>query len=153
MPLRSICQITFDQVDIERAATYAAEDADVTLRVHHVLHPRFANEPGLSRIYHDIEMPARQVIWQIERNEILVDADVLSKQSHEMGQKIMALETQAYELAGQPFNLASPKQLGDILFTKLGLPVKKKTASGGPSTDEEVLTELALDYPLSKYSL
>ncbi len=146
-------QITFDQVDIERAATYAAEDADVTLRVHHVLHPRFANEPGLSRIYHDIEMPARQVIWQIERNGILVDADVLSKQSHEMGQKIMALETQAYELAGQPFNLASPKQLGDILFNKLGLPVKKKTASGGPSTDEEVLTELALDYPLPKLLL
>ena len=146
-------QITFDQVDIERAATYAAEDADVTLRVHHVLHPRFTNEPGLSRIYHDIEMPARQVIWQIERNGILVDADVLSKQSHEMGQKIMALETQAYELAGQPFNLASPKQLGDILFNKLGLPVKKKTASGGPSTDEEVLTELALDYPLPKLLL
>ncbi|HRF31634.1 MAG TPA: DNA polymerase I, partial [Azonexus sp.] len=146
-------QISFDQVDIERAATYAAEDADVTLRVHHVLHPRFTNEPGLSRIYHDIEMPARQVIWQIERNGILVDADVLSKQSHEMGQKIMALETQAYELAGQPFNLASPKQLGDILFNKLGLPVKKKTASGGPSTDEEVLTELALDYPLPKLLL
>jgi len=146
-------QITFDQVDIERAATYAAEDADVTLRVHHVLHPRFANEPGLSRIYHDIEMPARQVIWQIERNGILVDADVLARQSHEMGQKIMALETQAYELAGQPFNLASPKQLGDILFNKLGLPVKKKTASGAPSTDEEVLTELALDYPLPKLLL
>jgi DNA polymerase-1 len=146
-------QIGFDQVDIERAAIYSAEDADVTLRVHHVLHPQFAGEPGLSRIYHDIEMPARQVIWQIERNGILVDADVLSKQSHEMGQKIMALETQAYELAGQPFNLASPKQLGDILFTKLGLPVKKKTASGGPSTDEEVLTELALDYPLPKLLL
>jgi len=146
-------QISFDQVDIERAATYAAEDADVTLRVHDVLHPQFASEPGLSRIYHDIEMPARQVIWQIERNGILVDADVLSRQSHEMGQKIMALETQAYELAGQPFNLASPKQLGDILFTKLGLPVKKKTASGGPSTDEEVLSELALDYPLPKLLL
>ncbi|WP_295006029.1 DNA polymerase I [uncultured Dechloromonas sp.] len=146
-------QIGFDQVDIERAAIYAAEDADVTLRVHDVLHPQFASEPGLSRIYHDIEMPARQVIWRIERNGILVDADVLSRQSHEMGQKIMALETQAYELAGQPFNLASPKQLGEILFTKLGLPVKKKTASGGPSTDEEVLTELALDYPLPKLLL
>ncbi len=146
-------QITFDQVDIERAATYAAEDSDVTLRVHQVLHPRFAAEPGLSRIYHEIEMPARQVIWQIERNGILVDADVLARQSHEMGQKIMALEAQAYELAGQPFNLASPKQLGDILFNKLGLPVKKKTASGGPSTDEEVLSELALDYPLPKLLL
>jgi len=146
-------QIGFDQVDIERAATYAAEDADVTLRVHDVLHPRFADEPGLSRIYHDIEMPARQVIWQMERTGILIDGDVLARQSHEIGQKIMALEAQAYELAGQPFNLASPKQLGDILFTKLGLPVKKKTASGGPSTDEEVLSELALDYPLPKLLL
>ncbi|NTV69572.1 MAG: DNA polymerase I [Azonexaceae bacterium] len=146
-------QITFDQVDIERAATYAAEDSDVTLRVHNVLHPQFADEPGLSRIYHEIEMPARQVIWQIERNGILIDADVLSRQSHEMGQKIMALEAQAYELAGQPFNLASPKQLADILFEKLGLPVKKKTPSGGPSTDEEVLSELALDYPLPKLLL
>ncbi len=146
-------QITFDQVDIERAATYAAEDADVTLRVHEALHPQFASEPGLSRIYHDIEMPARQVIWRIERNGILIDPDLLARQSHEMGQKIMALEAQAYELAGQPFNLASPKQLGDILFNKLGLPVKKKTATGGPSTDEEVLTELALDYPLPKLLL
>ena len=146
-------QIGFDQVDIERAATYSAEDADVTLRVHQVLHPVFADEPGLSRIYHAIEMPARQVIWQIERNGILVDADVLSRQSHSMGQKIMALEAEAYELAGQPFNLASPKQLAEILFEKQGLPVKKKTPSGGPSTDEEVLSELALDYPLPKLLL
>ncbi len=146
-------QIGFDQVDIERAATYAAEDADVTLRVHDVLHPQFAAEPGLHRIYHDIEMPARQVIWQIERTGILIDSAVLARQSHEMGQKIMALEAQAYELAGQPFNLASPKQLAEILFEKLGLPVKKKTPSGGPSTDEEVLSELALDYPLPKLLL
>ncbi|MBS1141138.1 MAG: polymerase [Proteobacteria bacterium] len=146
-------QISFDQVDIERAATYSAEDSDVTLRIHNVLHPQFASEPGLSRIYHDIEMPARQVIWQIERNGILIDSNVLSRQSHEMGQKIMALEAQAYELAGQPFNLASPKQLADILFEKQGLPVKKKNPSGGPSTDEEVLSELALDYPLPKLLL
>ena len=146
-------QIGFDQVDIERAATYAAEDADVTLRVHHALHPRFAGEPGLSRIYHEIEMPAREVIWQMERTGILIDGGQLARQSHEIGRKIMALETQAHELAGQPFNLASPKQLGDILFGKLGLPVKKKTASGGPSTDEEVLSELALDYPLPKLLL
>jgi len=146
-------QIGFDQVDIERAATYAAEDADVTLRVHEVLHPQFADEAGLSRIYHEIEMPARQVVWRIERNGILIDADVLSRQSHSMGQKIMALEAQAYELAGQPFNLASPKQLAEILFEKQGLPVKKKTPSGGPSTDEEVLSELALDYPLPKLLL
>jgi DNA polymerase-1 len=111
-------QIGFDQVDLERAATYAAEDADVTLRVHQTLHPQFAGEPGLSRIYHDIEMPARQVIWQMERTGILIDGAVLSRQSHEIGQKIMALEAQAYELAGQPFNLASPKQLAEILFEK-----------------------------------
>ncbi len=146
-------QIGFDQVDIERAATYAAEDADVTLRIHQTLHPRFAAEPGLSRLYHAIEMPARQVIWRIERNGILVDAAVLARQSHAMGQKIMALEAAAYELAGQPFNLASPKQLAEILFVKQGLPVKKKTPSGGPSTDEEVLSELALDYPLPKLLL
>ena len=146
-------QITFDQVDIERAATYAAEDADVTLRVHQVLFPRFAGEAGLSRIYHEIELPAREVIWRIERNGVLVDGEQLARQSHEIGQKLMTLEAQAYELAGQPFNLASPKQLGEILFTKLGLPVKKKTASGGPSTDEEVLSELALDYPLPKLLL
>ena len=146
-------QIGFDQVNIERAATYAAEDADVTLRVHNVLHPRFAEEPGLSRIYHDIEMPAREVIWQMERTGILIDGDTLARQSHEIGGKIMALETRAHELAGQPFNLASPKQLGEILFEKLGLPARKKTASGGPSTDEEVLSELALDYPLPKLLL
>jgi DNA polymerase-1 len=98
-------------------------------------------------------MPARQVIWEIERNGILIDSAVLARQSHEMGQKIMALEAQAYELAGQPFNLASPKQLAEIMFEKLGLPVKKKTPSGGPSTDEEVLSELALDYPLPKLLL
>lgn len=146
-------QITFDQVDIERAATYAAEDADVTLRVYQALLPQFTGKAGLSRIYADIEMPARQVIWQMERTGILIDGDVLSRQSHEIGQKIMGLEAQAYELAGQPFNLASPKQLAEILFDKLGLPVKKKTPSGGPSTDEEVLSELALDYPLPKLLL
>ena len=146
-------QISFDQVDIERAANYAAEDADVTLRVHNALHPQFISEPGLSLIYHDIEMPARQVIWQIERNGILIDSTILARQSHEMGQKIMALEAQAYELAEQPFNLASPKQLAEILFEKQGLPVKKKTPSGSPSTDEEVLSELALDYPLPKLLL
>jgi len=118
-----------------------------------VLHPQFGKAPGLSRIYHEIELPARQVIWQMERTGILIDGDTLARQSHEIGQKIMALEAQAYELAGQPFNLASPKQLGEILFGKLGLPVKKKTASGGASTDEEVLSELALDYPLPKLLL
>ena len=146
-------QIGFDQVDLERAAQYAAEDADVTLRVHQVLSPQFAGQAGLSRIYREIELPAREIIWRMERTGILVDSAALARQSHELGQKIMALETQAYELAEQPFNLASPKQLAEILFEKQGLPVKKKTPSGTPSTDEEVLSELALDYPLPKLLL
>src|SRR5574343_16258 len=146
-------QITFDQVDLERAAQYAAEDADMTLRIHQVLYPQVCAEPGLSRIYHEIELPGRQVIYEMERTGVLIDGDALARQSHEIGQTLMKLETQAYELAGQPFNLASPKQLGEILFGKLGLPVKKKTASGAPSTDEEVLSELALDYPLPKLLL
>ncbi len=125
-------QIGFDQVDIERAATYAAEDADVTLRVHAVLHPHLAEEPGLSRIYHEIEMPVREVIWRMERTGILIDGDTLARQSHEIGRKIMALETQAHELAGQPFNLASPKQLAEILFDKQGLPVEEEDRIGRP---------------------
>ena len=146
-------QIGFDQVDVERAAAYSAEDADVTLRVHATLFPRFAHEPGLARIYGELEVPVQQVIWRMERNGVLIDTAALARQSHELGQKIMALESQAYELAGQPFNLASPKQLAEILFERQGLPVKKKTPSGTPSTDEEVLSELALDYPLPKLLL
>ncbi|HZX30705.1 MAG TPA: DNA polymerase I [Rhodocyclaceae bacterium] len=146
-------QICFDQVDLDTATRYAAEDADVTLRVHRTLFPQFANEPGLTRIYQDIEMPAREVIWRMERNGVLIDCAELARQSHEMGKKIMELETLAHELAGQPFNLSSPKQLAEILFERQGLPVKKKTPSGTPSTDEEVLSELALDYPLPKLLL
>ncbi|MGE5385691.1 MAG: DNA polymerase I [Betaproteobacteria bacterium] len=146
-------QIGFDQVDLDCATKYAAEDADVTLRVHQVLYPRFAAEEGLSRIYHELEMPAREIIWRMERTGVLIDCDALARQSHELGQKIMALETEAHQLAGQPFNLSSPKQLAEILFERQGLPVKKKTPSGTPSTDEEVLSELALDYPLPKLLL
>ncbi len=146
-------QIGFDQVDVERAAAYSAEDADVTLRVHETLFPRFAAELGLARIYGELEVPVQRVIWRMERNGVLIDAAALARQSHELGQKIMALETEAYALAGQPFNLASPKQLAEILFERQGLPVKKKTPSGTPSTDEEVLSELALDYPLPKLLL
>ncbi len=145
--------IGFAQVALEQATPYAAEDADFTLRLHQVLQPRLAAEPALQAVYADIELPVRQVIWQMERNGILVDADKLARQSHELGQKILELEQRAFELAGQPFNLASPKQLGEILFGKLGLPVKKKTAGGASSTDEEVLSELALDYPLPKVLL
>ena len=146
-------QIGFEQVDIERAGQYSAEDSDITLRVHQALLPRVLADEGLQRIYAEIEMPAREVLFRMERNGILVDAALLAQQSHELGTALMALEAKAHELAGQPFNLNSPKQLAEILFTKLGLPVQKKTPSGGPSTDEEVLTELALDYPLPKVLL
>ena len=146
-------QIGFEQVDIERAGEYSAEDSDVTLRVHQALLPRVEAEEGLKRIYAEIEMPAREVIWRMERNGILIDSALLAKQSHELGTALISLENKAHELAGQPFNINSPKQLADILFTKLGLPVQKKTPSGGPSTDEEVLSELALDYPLPKVLL
>ena len=145
--------IGFAQVALEQATPYAAEDADFTLRLQQLLQPRLAAEAALQSVYADIEMPVRQVIWRMERNGILVDAGTLARQSHELGQKILELEQRAFELAGQPFNLASPKQLGEILFGQLGLPVKKKTAGGAPSTDEEVLSELALDYPLPKLLL
>ena len=146
-------QIGFEQVDIARAGQYSAEDSDVTLRVHQALLPRIAADAGLNRIYAEIEMPAREVLFRMERNGILIDSTLLAKQSHELGTTLMALEATAHELAGQPFNINSPKQLAEILFTKLGLPVHKKTPSGGPSTDEEVLSELALDYPLPKVLL
>jgi DNA polymerase-1 len=146
-------EIGFEQVDIERAAAYAAEDADLTWRIHGLLRRRLDDEPAIDRVYREIELPVREVLFRMERNGVLVDADRLARQSHEIGQRLLALEGQAHALAGQPFNLASPKQLGEILFTRLGLPVKKKTPSGGPSTDEEVLTELALDYPLPKLLL
>ena len=146
-------QIGFDQVAVPAAAAYAAEDADLTLRLHAVLFPRIAAEAGLARVYAEIEMPVREVLFRMERSGVLIDADLLARQSHELGQKLIELERRAFELAGQPFNLGSPRQLAEILFTKQGLPVKKKTPGGAPSTDEEVLGELALDYPLPKLLL
>ena len=146
-------QIGFDQVDIPRAAEYAAEDADLTWRLGQVLGPKVDADGGLQTIYRRIELPVRQVLWQMERTGVLIDADAMTRQSHEIGKRLLELEQRAYELAGQPFNLASPKQLAEILFVKLELPVKKKTPTGGPSTDEEVLSELALDYPLPKLLL
>ena len=146
-------QIGFDEVSIERATEYSAEDADVTLRLHHAIYPLVAAEPKLKYIYEALEMPTREVLVRIERNGVLIDSALLQKQSHELGLQINALEQRAYELAGQPFNLGSPKQLGEILFGKLGIPVKRKTATGQPSTDEEVLSELAEDYPLPKLLL
>jgi len=144
-------QIGFDQVDLDTATRYAAEDADITLQLHQTLSPQL--EGRLTDVYRDIEMPVREVLFKMERNGVLIDSVKLSRQSHELGEKLMSIEAQAFEMAGQPFNLASPKQLGEILFGKLGIPVKKKTATGAPSTDEEVLQELALDYPLPKILL
>ncbi|MDP1612687.1 MAG: DNA polymerase I [Sulfuritalea sp.] len=143
-------RISFAQVEVARAAEYAAEDADVTLRVHQVLRPQLAAEPALETLYRDLELPIAEVLFRIERNGVLIDAATLAQQSDELGRKIMALEAEAQALAGQPFNLNSPKQLAEILFTQQGLPVVKKTPSGGPSTDEEVLEKLAEDYPLPK---
>jgi len=146
-------RIPFEQVAVERATEYAAEDADVTLRLHHALHPRIAADAKLDYIYTRIEMPVREVLFRMERNGILIDSQLLAQQSRELGERVMALEHEAHQLAGQPFNLGSPKQLGEILFQRMSLPVVRKTATGQPSTDEEVLQELAADYPLPKVLL
>lgn len=140
-------QIPFSQVAIERAAEYSCEDSDQTLDVHRVLWPRIEADARLRFVY-QLEIESSETLFRIERNGVLIDAATLAAQSHELGQRIMALESQAHELAGQPFNLGSPKQIGEIFFTRLGLPVIKKTATGAPSTDEEVLEKLAEDYPL-----
>ena len=141
-------QISFAQVEIERAAEYSCEDSEMTLQVHQALWPQLECEAGLLDVYRRIEMPTAQILGRIERTGVLIDPARLAAQSQQLAERMLALEREAYELAGQPFNLGSPKQIGEILFGKLGLPVKKKTASGAPSTDEEVLAELAADYPL-----
>ncbi|MEK9775455.1 MAG: DNA polymerase I, partial [Quisquiliibacterium sp.] len=146
-------QIGFDEVPLEQAADYAAEDAEVTMHLHQTMHPAIAADPKLSRIYREIEMPSMRVLQKMERHGVLIDAHLLAAQSEELGRELMQLEASAHEAAGQPFNLNSPKQLGEILFDRLGLPVVKKTAGGAPSTDEEVLTRLAQDYPLPKLVL
>ncbi|VVE50777.1 DNA polymerase I [Pandoraea capi] len=146
-------QIGFDEVSVDRATEYAAEDADITLRLHRALYPDVAREATLEFVYRDIEMPTARVLQRMERNGVLVDTARLAAQSDEIGRKLITLETDAYALAGQQFNLNSPKQIGDIFFTQLQLPVVKKTASGAPSTDEEVLQKLAEDYPLPKVLL
>lgn len=141
-------QIPFAQVAVDRASHYSCEDSDLTLHVHQTLWPKLEAEPGLKDIYQRFELPTSRVLQRIERNGVLIDSGLLQQQSHELGQRIVQLEQEAYELAGQPFNLGSPKQLGEILFVKQGLPVVKKTATGAPSTNEEVLEKLAEDYPL-----
>lgn len=145
---KGVHQIPFAQVDVDKATTYSGEDSEMCLHLHQVLWPQIEAEPGLLRIYRDIEMPTAELLARIERHGVLIDADRLKQQSHELGQRLVLLEQQCYDIAGQPFNIGSPKQIGEILFGKLGLPVIKKTATGAPSTDEEVLTELAADYPL-----
>jgi len=146
-------QIGFDQVAVDRATEYAAEDADITLQLHQAMWPQVTVAEGLRFIYEKIEVPTAVVLQKIERNGVLVDPQLLSVQSHELGVRMLEIESKAYELAGQPFNLNSPKQIGEIFFDKLKLPVVKKTPSGAPSTDEEVLQKLAEDFPLPKVLL
>jgi DNA polymerase I len=140
-------QIDFSQVPVDKAAEYSCEDSEQTLDVHLALWPRLQADSKLRFIY-DLEMRSSETLYRVERNGVLIDGPILAKQSAELGQRMMQLEREAHELAGQPFNLGSPKQIGEILFTKLALPVLKKTPSGVASTDEEVLEKLAEDYPL-----
>jgi DNA polymerase-1 len=146
-------QIPFSQVDLERATAYSAEDADLTLGVHAALWPRLEAEAGLRAIYEQIELPLSGVLLRMERNGVLVDVPRLQAQSADLARRMLTLEAEAHALAGGPFNLASPKQIGELLFSRLGLPVLKKTATGVPSTDEDVLERLALDYPLPRVLL
>ncbi|MFT6309853.1 MAG: DNA polymerase-1 [Porticoccus sp.] len=143
-------QLTFNQVSLDIAAPYAAEDADITLRLHEEIYSQLKREKKLLNVFNELEMPLLPVLAKVEQNGALLDVALLQQHSIELGKRLEELEKQAYELADQPFNLASPKQLGEILFEKLKLPVLKKTKKGAPSTAEEVLQELALDYPLPK---
>jgi len=145
---KGVHQIGFDQVDLKIATDYAAEDADITLRLHLELWPQIQASPGLLYIYEQIEMPAMRVLGIMERNGIRIDSALLAKQGQQVGKRLLELEGEIHQLAGQPFNIQSPKQIAEILFGQLELPVIKKTPSGAPSTDEEVLQKLAEDYPL-----
>jgi DNA polymerase-1 len=158
IPFTEVCgkgagQICFDQVELGRATEYAGEDSDITLRLHQAMKGHVESDPKLAFIYRQIELPTSVVLQKIERNGVLIDAALLDVQSAELGARIMELEQKAYELAGGPFNLGSPKQIGEIFFGKLQLPVIKKTPTGAPSTDEEVLQKLAEDFPLPKILL
>ncbi|MBI3525281.1 MAG: DNA polymerase I [Betaproteobacteria bacterium] len=150
---KGAARISFAQVALERAAEYAAEDADITLRIHQVLQAQFVDEEKLTQLYRNIELPVAEVLFRMERTGVLIDAPAMARQSEELGRSMMEIEARAHTAAGQPFNLNSPKQIQEILFDKQGLPVVKKTPTGAPSTDEEVLNELALDYPLPRLIL
>ncbi|MEW6254210.1 MAG: DNA polymerase, partial [Planctomycetota bacterium] len=143
-------RIGFEQVAIERASEYAAEDADVTLRVRDALAPQLAASDKLNFVYRRIELPVADILFRMERAGVLLDRALLAQQSSELGRKMLELEQRAFQEAGQPFNLGSPKQIGDILFKQKGLPVVRKTPSGAPSTDEETLAQLALDHPIAR---
>ncbi|MFA6051181.1 MAG: DNA polymerase I [Methylobacter sp.] len=146
-------QIGFQEVSIEQAAPYAAEDADITLRLHQVLNAKLAQHPKLLELYTEMEVPLISVLTRIENNGVLIDTAMLAQQSLELSSQIISLEQHAHDLAGQTFNLGSPKQIQDILYDQQKLPVLKKTPKGQPSTEESVLQELALDYPLPKLIL
>jgi DNA polymerase I len=146
-------RIPFEQVEVARATEYAAEDADVTLQLHRALFPQIAGDEKLSNVYLAIEMPALEVLFVMERAGVLLDTALLDAQSRELGEKMLELEAQTHKEAGQPFNLNSPKQLQEILFERKGLKPVKKTPGGQPSTDEDVLQQLALDHPLPKFIL
>jgi DNA polymerase I len=150
---KGVKQLTFNQIALDVAAPYAAEDADITLRLHHVIYPQVERISGLKTVYHDIDKPLVSILSKIERTGAMVDAHLLGLQSQELALRIVELEREAYDLAGEEFNLGSPKQLQAIFFEKLGLPVVKKTPKGQPSTAEPVLQELAQDYPLPKLIL
>jgi DNA polymerase-1 len=147
---KGVKQLNFSEVEIEIAARYAAEDADVCVRLHHALQAKLQAEPNLLALYNELEMPLSSVLARIERNGVLIDDDLLMNQSFELEQQIMSLEQQAHNLAGHSFNLGSPKQIQTILYEQLNLPVLKRTPTGQPSTDESVLQELAEDYELPK---
>ncbi|ABD79337.1 DNA polymerase I [Saccharophagus degradans] len=141
-------QLTFNQIQLDQAAPYAAEDADITLRLHQALWPQVEAVEGIKSLFENVELPLVPVLSKVERTGALIDATILGQQSAELAADLERIQREAWELAGEEFNLASPKQLGVILFEKLGIPVIKKTKTGAPSTAEEVLQELALDYPL-----
>jgi DNA polymerase-1 len=146
-------QVTFDQIPVAQAAPYAAEDADITLRLHQHLCPKLQKEASLKAVFDEIEMPLMPVLARMEQMGVLIDAELLEKQSSEIAERITELEKEAYDIAGEEFNLGSPKQIQAIFYDKLKLPVLKKTPKGAPSTNEEVLQQLALDYPLPKVIL